>query len=273
MTICIGTICSSSTKAVVAGDRMVTAGDFSVAFEHDVSKMTKLSGNCIALTAGSALVHTDLFRTVKSSLHSGANPPISEIVKKVKSEYLAIRNQKIEEQYFKVRGYSIKWFTENQRMLNPEIALRLDHQLETYRFNLTILIVGVDNSGAHIYCIYPPCSSECFEALGYCSIGSGDRHADSTFISYQYTPTFSLKEALYISYEAKRKAESAVGVGKNTDMAIISQKGIYFIKKDTLDKLKEMYNYKQKVAKLKSQEIDKMLGELVIFKEGTKSDS
>jgi len=54
MTICIGSTCNSSKVAVVASDRMITTGDLTVAFEHDVPKITKLTDNCLALTAGAA---------------------------------------------------------------------------------------------------------------------------------------------------------------------------------------------------------------------------
>ena len=238
--------------------------DLTVAFEHDVPKIVKLATNCVALTAGPALVHTDLFRNVKSALHTGASPPISEILDKVKEEYLEIRKRQIEERYFKVRGFDIEWFTRNQRALTPEIALRLDHQLETYDFNLNILIAGVDKAGAHIYYIYPPGCSECFDALGYCSIGTGERHADATFISYRYTPSFPVNKALYITYEAKKNSEIAVGVGKHTDMAIIDENGVQFIKKEILEKLDEIYNKKIELARLKNEEINKMIEDLPI---------
>lgn len=259
MTICISTICDSSKKVIVASDRMMTSGDLTVAFEHDVPKIQKLTENCVALTAGSALVHTDLFRNVRASIHAGATPPISEIVDKVKKEYLEIRNRQVEEKYFKVRGYDIEWFNQNQHRLNPEIVLRLDHELETYRFNLQILVAGVDTNGAHVYCIYPPCCSECFEALGYCNIGTGERHADSTFIAYRYTPSFPLKTALNVTFEAKKKAEIAVGVGKSTDMAIISDKGVLPLEKEAIEKLEEIYLKGFEIATLKNEEINKLI--------------
>lgn len=265
LTICIGSICDSSKKAIVASDRMITAGDLTVAFEHDVPKITQLTGNSLALTSGPALIHTDLFREVKKTIHAGATPPINEIVDKVKNEYLKIRNRQVEERFFRVRGFNIEWFIHNQRALVPEIALRLDQQLERYAFELTILIAGVDDSGAHLYLIYPPCSSECFEALGYCSIGTGERHADSTFITYRYTPSVPLKEALYITYEAKRKAEVAVGVGKSTDMAIISERGIQFLKPEILDMLKKIYEKKLEAQRLMSEEINNMIKGLPIL--------
>jgi hypothetical protein len=264
MTICIGATCASSKTAIVASDRMITTGDLTIAFEHDVSKITQLTANCLALTAGAALIHTDLFRNVMRNIHAGATPPISEIVEKVKDEYLKIRNRVVEEEYFKVRGYDIKWFTENQRALNPEVALRLDHELERYKLNLNILIAGVDGVGAHLYYIYPPCSSQCFEALGYCGMGTGERHAESTFISYRYTPSFPLKTALYVTYEAKRRAEIAVGVGENTDMAIISRAGIQFLKPEILDTLKKIYEKRIEEQTLKNQEINSMIEKLPV---------
>lgn len=264
LTICIASVCDSFKKAVVTSDRMMTAGDLTVAFEHDEPKITELAGNCLALTAGPALVHTDLFRSVKSTIHARATPPISEILDKVKKEYLKIRSRQIEERYFRVRGFNIEWFNKNQRMLSPEIALRLDRQLETYEFNLHILIAGVDGTGAHIYYVYPPCSSECFEALGYCSIGTGERHADSTFIAHRYTPSFSVKKALYTVYEAKKRAEIAVGVGQHTDMAIIDETGILYINKETLEKLEEIYQKRVEATTLKSEEINGMIEDLPV---------
>lgn len=268
MTICVGAICDrredSGEKVIVASDRMVTAGDFSVAFEHEEPKIIPLSGNCVALTAGPALVHTDLFRKVKTKFHSGATPPISEIVDKVKEEYLKIRNRIIEERFFKVRGFNLDWFKEHQRMLSPEIVMRLDRQLETYEFNLHILVAGVDNTGAHIYYIYPPCSSTCFEALGYCSIGTGERHADSTFIAYRYTPSFSLKNALYITFEAKKRAEIAVGVGQHVDMAIIDGNGIKNVDEKVIGELNNIHTKKIEVTTLKNEEIDKMISSLSV---------
>jgi len=243
---------------------MITTGDLTVAFEHDVPKITQLTGNSLALTAGPALIHTDLFREVKKTIHAGATPPINEIVDKIKKEYLAIRNRQVEERFFKVRGFNIEWFMQNQRALVPEIALRLDQQLERYSFDLSILIAGVDGSGAHLYLVYPPCCSECFEALGYCSIGTGERHADSTFITYRYTPSISVKEALYITYEAKRKAEIAVGVGRSTDMAIISERGIQFLRSEILEMLKHIYEVKIETQRLKSEEINRMIREIPI---------
>lgn len=65
MTICIGAICDNKSKVIVASDRMITASYPPVEFEHGIPKMEKISNTCVALTAGSALAHTELFRDAK----------------------------------------------------------------------------------------------------------------------------------------------------------------------------------------------------------------
>ena len=100
VTICIATICNDSKTVIVASDRMVTAGDLSVAFEHETSKITPLADNCVGLTAGSALVRTDLFRAVRNGIHVGAAPPISEMADRVKEEYLRIRKRQNRREIF-----------------------------------------------------------------------------------------------------------------------------------------------------------------------------
>lgn len=68
--------------------------------------------------------------------------------------------------------------------------------------------------------------------MGFLSIGSGERHADIAFIENNYLPTFDIPEALYVIYEAKRRAEKAPGVGKETDIAIILSEKIIYINED-----------------------------------------
>jgi len=76
MTICIVGICDSvngtAKTAIAVADRMVTAGD--TEFEQAAfSKITSLTANCVALSAGSALVPTELFNAARSKF-SGCRP-------------------------------------------------------------------------------------------------------------------------------------------------------------------------------------------------------
>ncbi len=91
MTICISVICDNSSKLIVASDNMLTNEVLSIQFEHPTKKMTELSDKCIALTAGDALAHTELFNSVQCEIDRLKEPSIVEIVETVKECYQGIR--------------------------------------------------------------------------------------------------------------------------------------------------------------------------------------
>lgn len=73
----------------------------------------------------------------------------------------------------------------------------------------------------------------------------GDRHVANLFAWYRYNMKFTLNEAIYITYEAKKKSEMASGIGKETDMIIINDKGIKKIDFSTINDLEEIYNERE----------------------------
>jgi len=244
MTIIIGASCENGKNGIAIADRMLTAGDLSMAFEHDVPKINRLCTSCVALTAGSALSPADMLRDVRLGLVEKRSPVVSDVLKCVKEKFLQVRNQKLEEELFKPRGLTIEEFRRNQQTLDQTVVLRLDRALEEYELDLHIVLVGVDSYGAHIYYIFNPGSSETFSQIGFCSLGTGERHADTVFVTNKYTPTFSLRKALAIGYEAKKRAEMASGVGRETDIAIMNESGISMVTKDGMAALDKIYNRK-----------------------------
>ncbi|HMD53817.1 MAG TPA: hypothetical protein VKJ65_04625, partial [Phycisphaerae bacterium] len=91
-------------------------------------------------------------------------------------------------------------------------------------YETATIIAGVDTSTGwlepHIYCIRRN-SFECCDAVGYATIGSGARHVDAQFMQANFTRHFSLPKVIFLSYLAKRRAEKAPGVGKQTDMFLL----------------------------------------------------
>jgi len=86
-----------------------------------------------------------------------------------------------------------------QKALDPNISLRLDREFEDTGLDLQILVAGVDQTGAHLYVISNSGTSQCFDALGFCGIGSGYPHAMSTLIFNNYDRRLDLKRAVYLS--------------------------------------------------------------------------
>ncbi len=71
----------------------------------------------------------------------------------------------------------------------------IDEQLATYDYELEILVAGVDTDCAHIYRISNPGTAECLDGLGYHAIGSGEPHADFSFIEESYSQSATVQEA------------------------------------------------------------------------------
>lgn len=125
-------------------------------------------------------------------------------------------------------------------MFPPEIAITLDSQIVSTEYDLEILVCGVDDEGSHIYRIFDPGVSECFDSLGFNAIGTGAIHAVSNFISHEYTSNISLEKALYITLEGKIISENAPGVGELTDIAIIDEDGIKYLTTEDIKKLEDI---------------------------------
>lgn len=264
MTICIAAICEQGSQVIMASDAMITNEALSIEFEHPGQKLTELSRNGAALTAGDALAHTELFNTVKIEIDKLKSPSTSEIVEKIKSCYTTIREREIKEKFLIPRGFSdFEAFYALQRQLVPDLALTTQSQIDNYDYGLEILVGGVDSNVAHIYGIYDPGTSKCFDAIGFHAIGSGLPHAINTFIAKDYTQSATLKEALLIIYEAKKLSEKAPGVGSNiTDISVISNKGIINFPRSDVSELDKIYRKQRSGEENWANEIDSLLKKL-----------
>ena len=93
MTICLAAICDNGSRLVVASDSMITNPALSIEFEHLTKKMTELSDRCVALTAGDALAHTELFNSVQDEIEKLKSPTLKNIISKIKECYQEIRKR------------------------------------------------------------------------------------------------------------------------------------------------------------------------------------
>jgi 20S proteasome alpha/beta subunit len=260
MTICIGVICDNGKKAVVAADRMITAEHLSIEFESEDAKIIQLTDKVVAMTAGDALIHTEVFGAAKAKIDTSITL-VSQVAEKVKEAFVEERKKRFEEEALKPRGLTlVEFYGGAHRTLDPNIIMRLDRQLEDSRLDLQILIAGVDQNGAHLYHLVDPGTAQCFDSLGFAGIGSGYPHAMSVFIYNHFNPRMDLNKAVYLVYEAKRRSESAPGVGKEyIDIAIIGSK-IRFLSATELDQLKKIYDAKIRLEK--PPEIEEMIKSL-----------
>jgi len=264
MTICIAALCDKNFKAIVASDRMITVMPLSQEFEHGTSKIQTIAKTCAAVTAGSALLPSELCKAVEEPISKLGKPHISQIVDEIKKQYVELRKKRIEEEVLKPRGLTIETFYKNIGKLPPQIAIPLDNKIESYdEFRLDVLIGGVDDSGGHIYQVSNPGISECFDILGYSAIGSGEPHAISSFIANDYTGLVSLNEGVYMVYEAKKRSEKAPGVGPSTDMCVIDKK-VEPISDAVMANLNKIYKMKTAYERKRTKKINQAIQNLKI---------
>jgi hypothetical protein len=81
-----------------------------------------------------------------------------------------------------------------------------------------------------------------FDKIGFGAVGSGIPHATTAMCLDGQTSKRKISETLYGVYMAKRKAESAPGVGKETDLGVITKEGICFLETQNLKDLDALYS-------------------------------
>lgn len=246
MTICIAAICDECGAVVVTSDKMISAAFLDLEFEHHRSKLVKLGDNCVGLTAGDALANIDLFRAVSGTITQLQNPTVDLIANQVKQQFVELRRQKAEERLLVPRDLTIKDFYK-EGMINrlpAELGFTIDNGVQNYVYPLEIIIAGVDETGAHIYGVSNPGVLSCYDSLGYHSVGSGERHALLSIISNEYCHTCDINEGVYLVYEAKKRAEVAQGVGKETEIGIITMAGLKVLNEEDRKNLQEVYDIK-----------------------------
>jgi len=248
MTQIIGVICDDGEKAIAVSDRMITTADLSLAFEHESRKISHISTNCVVLTAGSALVHDPILKAVRLKFKDKPKPLIYDVTNEIKKEYQDLRLKLIEDEIFRARGFTIQDFYKNQKELHDAIVMELNEEMKKYDLGLQMIVLGVDSEGAHLYHVGNPGTATPFSSLGFCCIGTGQQHADRTFAYRKYAVTFPLKKALYIIFEAKKRAEMAGGVGVTTDIAIIDDEGVKYLSEETIEQLSNIYEEMEEKA-------------------------
>jgi 20S proteasome alpha/beta subunit len=242
MTICIAAICEKGSTLVLASDRAVTS-NLSIEFEHPGKKMTLLSEGCYAMTAGDALAYTELFEEAQDEIAAHKAPSIKEIVAKVKACYQERRKAEIIENFLVPKGFNdFNDYYKAQKLLFPDMIMAIQNQMDNYNYGLQILLAGISRGKAHIYEIVDPGVSRCWDAMGYQAIGSGLPHALYTFIARNCNQDMSLEEVLLITYEAKKMAERAPGVGANiTDICIVASSNTYLSNEEQIKELDLIY--------------------------------
>lgn len=264
MTICIAAICESGQKIVIAADRMFTAPPpISLEFETDERKIEQLSPTCIALISGNSAFATEILESTRHKLGGKREPLIADVADTVKDEYISARSRRINESIvmaslgsdfaaFLAKGGMLPTYLQAQ----PVIYQQLVAMSQQFNMNLEIIVAGLDRAGAFIARITHPGTLVRLDKLGYDAIGSGGIHALTKLYLGAQTVRRHIDVTLYVVYEAKKAAEVAPGVGRGTDVAVISKDGLDICDDTIMTALEEVYSV---VTKSSTPNLDKVM--------------
>jgi len=231
-------------------------------FEPNQSKAIQIASNALVLTSGT-MHEPDLIDDAKQKLRGKEH--VREIAEVLTQQYQEVRKTRIEDEVLRpIAGIeSFAEYHQKQPGLHEGLVFDLNARIENFEIGLTLLLAGVDEKG-HVIVIGDPGISMSWDTVGHAFSGMGNRHADSVFAWYRYTQRFSLNEALYVSFEAKKRAEAAGGVGRATDIYVIDGKGICKVDDSSVKELDEIYGERQNPEK---RGFDKRITDLELKKE------
>ena len=243
MTICIAASCADGRAVVVASDRMLSAPFLTVEFDHQDTKIDQISDNCVALSSGDALCVQDVLVGGFGAASQLQNPSIKILAEQIKLQFCEIRKQRVNDIILGPRGIDFDSFYQGGMITRfpQDLAMLLDSQIQMHQLGTTILIAGVDDSGAQIYCIDDPGKIACFDRVGYHAIGSGHRHAVLKMVALNQHQSTSINETVFNVFCAKRIAELAPGVGQTTSIKIVSREGTNSVEQKVLEGLDPAY--------------------------------
>lgn len=258
MTVCISAICENSKSIVVAADRMVTFGP-PISLQTDLQserKITHLTGTVAVLYSGTVADGEEVISKVKQQSFP-PKVPVNQIAESVKSAFIELKRRRQEETI--LRPFLGIDFPTFQGLLANSAASQVIQQivglLSQHNLQLDILIAGLDDTGAHLYVATHPGTLLSLGTMGYAAIGSGGLHASIGLSLRKQSKTLSLAQTLYNVFEAKKAAEVAPGVGKETDMDIICNGKIISIKESSLKLLEKLIKERPGISEKELKEL------------------
>ncbi len=237
---------------------MVTMGHM-VEFEHEVPKLKKITDKIVTMSAGDALVGSKLARAIDSEFPNVA-PSVHAVAEASSKIYVRLRDEKVETDIFRPRGITRQQFYEKGCALPQQAAFAIDQEVMRVNLGVEVIIAGVDDAGGHLYYVgNPGGTAHELGQVGFHAIGSGGIHALQSLIGSAHCGSHSVADTIFAVYSAKRRAEAAPGVGKDTDVAIIGPHGYRQLSTKDMSILSELYaefsrpiiaDMKDKLAKL-----------------------
>lgn len=260
MTVCIAAMCADRKALVMAADRMLTVGSVSMEFEHEKPKIEELLGDSVVLSAGDALLGSEILSATRTALRNQPSIDATACGDQLAIQHAVTRLRRVESLALTPLGYSLASFQQDgNKQLPSQVFIGLVQNLQTFNIGVEFLLAGFSGGKARIGHVTHPGIIHWFDRVGYHAIGSGGSHAFMTLIMKKHSVAMPVEDALFSVYTAKRNAEVAPGVGNETDLIVSSDAGTRRIEPEVLVELNRLYTAFSSTIKPDCKTVKEML--------------
>jgi len=250
-------------RAIIAvADRMLTSGD--IEYEPPQFKIAFLRKRIIALVSGDITVHSEAVTRTQRQLASDPTDDVEQVADLYAAAISETRRRRAATQYLLPLNLDEQSFLSKQKDMLPQLVYDITNQMQEYSINVETLIAGCDERlAAHLFHIDGEGAKTFQHDINFAAIGIGSDHAKSQFMVSRYPKIVNYYKALPILYTAKRRAEVAPGVGKESDWLLITRDGAQFIYSGLIDELEKAYDEFQTATQAKLTEVEARLAKVM----------
>ena len=192
MTVCIAAICAEG-YIFCAADRMLTSGD--IQYEPLSPKTFGLTKFVVSMMSGDAAFYTEIMDAVIADLQGRHEErvPVADIARKFGKFRSDLLRQRAENAILRPLGLTSESFLQQQQFMDAQLVDKLATELLNFDVpGIDVIIAGVDER-PQIY-VLADGDISCNNAIGFASVGSGSRHAESQFMLARHSWTSPLAE-------------------------------------------------------------------------------
>jgi hypothetical protein len=223
ITVGIAAICENGIM-LGAADRMVSATGYSKysPFQTNILHLKYDDRDRILLMiAGNIGLQTEIIQVTRKKLNESTRKgrlSVKEVINAYCSACRELILKKAESAILIPMGLNLQKYYEkkSRRELGEKIHNDIIQSIETFSASfksevenkIETIVMGEDEDGQHIYVLKFD-DVRCETKNGFAAIGGGSQHAEYQFLLAQYTRNWSLSDALFLLYKAKKKTDTA----------------------------------------------------------------
>jgi len=238
MTICVAALCHYSHgkkedgapdlgfAIVTAADRMFTDSGLEIEYETGQGKWAALGRRVLLLVADSMPIQSEIIGQLRASIVDHENISAREAADLYSQMVIKYKREEAEKLFLSPYGMTMEFFVKAIQTSTSQLMNELAQNILDHSIDVEAIVAGVSEQGeAALYHVDNRGKITSHSDIAFVSIGSGHYHSNAYLTSHGYWNRWLYYSAICAVYAAKRQAENAPGVGKGTDLHLITKDG------------------------------------------------